>query len=148
MKQTNDINWKAAKRILQYIQGTKTYDIHYAADSELKLVGYTNFDWVGDSIDWKYTFEYVFMFGGGPICWSSKKQAAIALSSAEAEYRGVVNACIQAIWLQGILSEFDLGSTLPTVLFCDNQSAIKISIDQVTRQSPKHVEIHMHYTSA
>ena len=67
------------------------------------------------------------------------------MSSAEAEYRGAVNACIQDVWLQGILSEFDLGSILFTVLFCDNQSAIKISIDPVTMQRTKHVEIHMHY---
>ena len=44
-----------------------TYDIHYAAYSELELVGYTDSDWVGDSIDWNSTSEYVFMFGGGPI---------------------------------------------------------------------------------
>ena len=67
------------------------------------------------------------------------------MSSPEAEYRGAVNACIQAIWLQGILSEFDLGSNLSTVLFCDNQSAINISIDLVTRQRTNHVEVHMHY---
>ena len=85
------------------------------------------------------------MFFGGPIFCSSKKQAAIALSSAEAEYRGVVNACIQAVWLQGIISEFDLGSTLSIVIFCYNQSAIKISTDLVIRKKTKHVEIHMHY---
>ena len=78
------------------------------------------------------------------VC-SRKNQAGIALSSAEAEYRGAVNACIQVVWLQGILLEFDLGSTFSTVLFCDNQSAIKISTDPVTRQRTKHVEIHMHY---
>ena len=53
------------------------------------------------------------MFGGGPICWSSKNHASITLSSVEAEYRGVVNACIQAIWLQGIHSEFYLQIQLP-----------------------------------
>ena len=67
------------------------------------------------------------------------------MSSAEAEYRGAVNACIQDVWLQGIISEFDLGSTFSTVLFCDNQSAIKISTNRVTKQRTKHVEIHMHY---
>ena len=67
MQHPHDIHWKAAKRILQYIQGTKTYDIHYVVDSELELVGYTDSDWVGDSIDWKSTSRYVFMFGGGPI---------------------------------------------------------------------------------
>ena len=73
------------------------------------------------------------MFGGGPIFWSSRNQAAIALSSVEDDYRGAVNACIQAVWLQGIILEFDLGTNLSTVLFCDNQSAINISTDPVTR---------------
>ena len=59
MQQPHDIHWKASKRILQYIQGTGTYDIHYAADSELELVGYTYSDWAGDSIDWKSTLRYV-----------------------------------------------------------------------------------------
>ena len=56
-----------------------------------------------------------------------------------------MNACIQAVWLQGILLEFDLGSTFYTVLFCDNQISIKISTDPVTRKRTKHVDIHMHY---
>ena len=51
MQQPHDPHWKVSKRILQYIQGTKTYSIHYAVDSELELVGYTNSNWVGDSID-------------------------------------------------------------------------------------------------
>ena len=51
MHQPHDIHWKASKRILQYIQGTRTYNIHYAADSELELVGYIDSDWVGDYID-------------------------------------------------------------------------------------------------
>ena len=33
MQQPHDIHWKVAKRIPQYIQGTRTYGIHYAADS-------------------------------------------------------------------------------------------------------------------
>ena len=74
-----------------------------------------------------------------PYFLVKQKQAATALYSAKAEYRGAVNACIQAVWLQGILSEFDLGSTLSTNLFCDNQSAIKISTDPVTRKRTKHV---------
>ena len=88
-----------AKRILHYVQGTRTYGIHYVADSELDLVGFTDSDWAGDSIDQKYTSGYVFMFCGGPIFWSSKNQVAISLSSVEAEYMGAVNACIQVVWV-------------------------------------------------
>ena len=57
MQQPHDIHWKEAKRILQYIQGTRTYDIHYATDSELELVGYTDSDWMDDSIDQKSKFQ-------------------------------------------------------------------------------------------
>ena len=86
------------------------------------------------------------MFGDGPIFWSIKKKASIVLSSAEAEYRGAVNACIQAVWLQGILFEFEIGSASSNIIFCDNQSAIKISMDPIQLQRTKHVGIHMHHT--
>ena len=100
---------------------------------------------MGDSIDQNSTSGYVFMFVGGPIFCSSKNKAAIALSSAEVEYQGAVNACIQGVLLQGILSEIDLVITLSTIFFCDNQSDINISRDPVTRKRTNHVEIHMHY---
>ena len=77
-------------------------------------------NWEGDTIDQNSTSGYVFMFGGGPIFWSIKKQAAIALYSTKVEYRGAVNACIQAGWLQGILEEFNIGSTTSIVIFCEN----------------------------
>ena len=129
MQKPHDLHWNESKRILQYIQGTRSYDIHYAVDSELELVGFTDFDWAGDTIDWKSTLGYVFMFGGGPIWWSNKNQASIALSSTEAEYKGAVNACIQAVWMQDILSEFEIGSAFYKVIFCDKQRTINISTD-------------------
>lgn len=44
----------------------------------------------------------------------------IALSTAEAEYRGAVNEATQVVWLQGILYEFGIQYPLLTVIFCDN----------------------------
>ena len=67
MQQPHELHWKASKKILRYIQGTRSYDIHYAVDSELELVDFTDSNWVGDTIDRKSTSGYVFMFGGGPI---------------------------------------------------------------------------------
>ena len=48
--------------------------------------------WADDPDDWKYTAGYVFSLGSGPVTWAYKKQHAISLSSAEAEYRAAVNA--------------------------------------------------------
>ena len=115
------------------MQGTIDYGIHYVAGEQLDLTGFTDSDWAGDGNDRKSTSGFVFMIGSRPICWSNKKQATLALSLAEAEYRGAVNATIQAFWLHGILTEFEI-QTSPTVdLYCDNQSTIKISSDIVQK---------------
>ena len=67
--------------------------------SDLDLIGFTDSDWIGDNTYQKSTSGYAFMLAEGPISWSSKKQSAIALSSIEAEYIGVVNAATQCLWL-------------------------------------------------
>eukprot|EP00253_Pinus_taeda_P017575 PITA_17575 len=87
----------------------------------------------------------VFTLGSGPITWACKKQAAISLSSAEAEYRGAVEASKQALWLRQILSEFGFEQQHPTTLWCYNQSAIQLCKDPVQHQRSKHIELHMHF---
>jgi hypothetical protein len=133
MQESHELHWKAAKCILRYVQGTITFGIHYATDSTLDLIGFTYSDWAGDSIDCKSTSGYSLSLGSGPICWSSKKQVAISLSSAEVDYRGVVNITIQAMWLQHFLTELGIQFHRPIVISCDNQSTLKFCRDPVQR---------------
>eukprot|EP00253_Pinus_taeda_P028940 PITA_28940 len=120
MQEPHELHWNAAKRILQYVQGSITFRIHYVAGTALNLLGFTNSYWAGDSIDRKSTSRYSLSLGSGPICWSSKKQATIALSSAEAEYIGVVNITIQPLWLQHFLTELGVQFHQPIIIWCDN----------------------------
>ena len=83
----------------------RTHGIFYKEKSNLDLIGFTDSDWEGDNTEQNSTSGYVFILIEGPISWLSKKQSAIALSSIEAEYIGVVNATTQCLWLQGILGE-------------------------------------------
>eukprot|EP00253_Pinus_taeda_P027213 PITA_27213 len=92
MQNPHESHWKEAKRILRYVRGTVQFGIHYSAKEAPLLVGFTDFDWAGDPNDRKSTIGYVFTLGSGPITWACKKQATISLSSAEAEYRGAVEA--------------------------------------------------------
>jgi hypothetical protein len=108
IQKPHELHRKDAKHILRYVHGTNgtiTFGINYAIDSTLDLIGFIDYDWVGDSTDRKSTSGYSLSLGSRPICWSSKKQAAISLSSVEVEYRGVVNITIQAMWLQHFLTE-------------------------------------------
>eukprot|EP00253_Pinus_taeda_P031212 PITA_31212 len=88
------------------------------------LVGFVDSNWVGDPNDQKSTAGYVFTLGSGPITWACKKQSAISFSSVEVEYRGVVEASKEALWLLQILSEFGFQQQHPTTLWCYNQSDI------------------------
>eukprot|EP00253_Pinus_taeda_P013989 PITA_13989 len=145
MQNPRESHWKAAKRILRYVRGTVQFVIHYSAKETPLLVGFTDSDWAGDPDDRKSTAGYVFTLGSGPITWACKKQAAISLSSAEAEYRGAVEASKEALWLRQILSEFGFEQHHPTTLWCDNQSAIQLCKDPVQHQRSKHIELHMHF---
>jgi hypothetical protein len=107
MQESYELHWKATKCILRYIQGTITFGIHYAANSTLDLIRFTDSDWAGDSTNCNSTFGYSLSLGFGPICWSSKKQVDIALSSAKAEYRGVVNI-VGEISIFGTLVQWEL----------------------------------------
>jgi hypothetical protein len=80
MQELHELHWKVAKHILRYVQGTITFGIHYAADSTLDLIGFTDSDSDGNNIDRKSTSGYSLTLGSGPICWSSNKKATISLS--------------------------------------------------------------------
>ena len=51
------------------------YGIHYTSGTP-HIVGYIDFDWVGDVDDWRSTYGFVFCLGFGPITWLCKKQHA------------------------------------------------------------------------
>ena len=67
MDQPHEIHWKAAKRILNFVQGTRTHGIFYKGKSDLDLIRFTDSDWEGDSTDKNSTLGYVFMLAEGPI---------------------------------------------------------------------------------
>jgi hypothetical protein len=122
-----------------------SYGIHYAVGCALDLIGFTDSNWVGDRTDLKSMSGYTLSLGLGPICWSSKKQSTIALSSTEVEYRGVVNCVIQTLWLQHFLTELGIQFHCLTIIWCDNQSTLRFCRDPVQRQRTKHIEVHMHF---
>jgi hypothetical protein len=79
------------------------------------------------------------------ITWACKKQYAIYISLAKEEYRAMVNASQEALWIQQILSYFGFQHQHLTTLWCENKSAIKIAKDPIQHQHNKHIELHMYF---
>ena len=65
-------HWTAAKRVLQYLQGTRDHGIMYRAEE-------------GNTATQMFT-GYVFLAQGGAIVWGLKKQSLLTQSTMEAEY--------------------------------------------------------------
>ena len=132
------------KRIIKYILGTNDLGLLYDNKQDMSLVGYMDSDWVGDSVTRRSTSGYCFYIGQGALSWSCKKQPTVALSSTEAEYRGLMNAACESIWIRGFLK--DVGIDVPQAcIFCDNLSAIKLTHNPVFHARTKHIEIHYHF---
>ena len=119
--------WKAGKHVLRYLSGTLGYGLWYRQEDGAKLSSFTDADWAGSPTNHKSTSGGIFIIGSIAVSWYIRKQRSMALSSAEAEYMAASLAACEAIWMRKIL--FGLfGSHLePTVIYCDNQSCIKIS---------------------
>lgn len=137
--------WKAGKHVLRYLRGTSGCGLWYRQEDEVKLCGFMDADWVGSPTDRKSTSGGVFSIGSTTVSWYSRKQRSVALSSAEAEYMAASLAACEAIWMRKILVGF-FGSHLdPTVIYCDNQSCIKLSANLVFHDRSKHMDIRYHH---
>jgi hypothetical protein len=60
------------------------------------------------------------------ITWFNRKQTFVALSSTEAEYMAVSMASCESIWLHKLLTGLFDQELEPMVIYCDNQSCIKL----------------------
>ncbi|XP_057829631.2 secreted RxLR effector protein 161-like [Cryptomeria japonica] len=97
MQNAHESQWQVTKRILRYVSGTQNFGIQYSPIDKFELVGYSDSDWVGSVVDMKSTSSYVISFGSGVVSSSSKKQATMALSSAEAKYMAASSTSSQAV---------------------------------------------------
>jgi hypothetical protein len=145
MVEPRRVHWVAAKHVLRYLCGTVDYGLDYHRGDGVRLVGYTDSDWAGCVSDRKSTSGCCFGLGSAVVSWFSRKQKSVALSSAEAEYMAASQASCEALWLRKMLIGLFGVQLRPTVIFCDNQSCIKLSENPVFHDRSKHIEIRYHF---
>ncbi|GJZ66832.1 ribonuclease H-like domain-containing protein [Tanacetum coccineum] len=135
----------ALKRIVRYVQDTLELCLHLYASATTSLVGYIDADWVGCPSTCRSTSSYCVFLGDNLLSWSAKRQHTISRSSAEAEYRGVVNIVAETAWLRNLLRELHSPLFTGTLVYYDNVSAVYMSANPVQHQRTKHIEIDIHF---
>jgi len=137
-------HFKAAKRILKYLKGTTNVGLWYSNESNIVLSGFSDSDYIGYKLDRKSISGTCHLLGSSLISWNNKKEACVALSTADAEYIAAGHACAQSIWLKHQF--MDYGVKLEKVpLYCDNASAINLTKNPIQHSKTKHIEIRHHF---
>jgi hypothetical protein len=75
-----------------------------------------------------------------PICWRSKSQKGVTLSSTEAEYVAISEATKELIFIYYLLGDLHINVNLPIVVKTDNIGAIFMSENVSTRFRTRHVD--------
>ncbi|XP_038970866.1 secreted RxLR effector protein 161-like [Phoenix dactylifera] len=136
-------HWKAAKKVMRYLQGTKNYMLTYRKSDSLEVIGYSDLDFAGCVDSRKSTFGYLFLLAGGAISWKSAKQTSTALSIMEAEFVACFEATVHSLWLRNFISGLGIVDSIarPLRIFCDNTAAVHFSRNDKYSNGAKHIEL-------
>ncbi|XP_068650737.1 secreted RxLR effector protein 161-like [Aristolochia californica] len=77
--------WRAAKKVMRYLQGAKDYMLMYRWTDNLEVIGYPDSDFAGCIDSRKLTSGYIFLMASGAISWRSVKRTLTTTSTMEAE---------------------------------------------------------------
>jgi len=78
------------------------------------------------------------------ISWAIKRQATIAMSTAQAEYISAASCCTQLLWMKHQLEDYQINANSITII-CDNTTAICLSKNPILHTRAKHIEIKHHF---
>ena len=137
------MEWRAAKKVMRYLQGTKDYMLMYRQTNNLDLVGYFDADFAGCVDSHKSTSGYIFIMASGAVSWRSVKQTLIATSTMEAEFVSCFEATSQVVWLKSFIYVLRVMDSIsrPLRIFCDNSVAVFLAKNNKSGSRSKHIDI-------
>ena len=136
-------HWKATKKVMRYLQGTKDYMLMYRWTVNLEVIGYSDLDYAGCIDSRKSTSGYVFMLAGGAVSWRSAKQTLIATSTMEAEFVSCFEASSHGVWLKSFIDGLRVVDSIsrPLKIYCDNSAAVFMAKNNKSSSRNKHINI-------
>ncbi|XP_019051493.1 PREDICTED: uncharacterized protein LOC109113961 [Nelumbo nucifera] len=139
-------HWAAIKCILRYLKGTMKHGFFFDSNpGPLSIQAFSDADWVGCPDDRRSTRGYAIFLGQNLIAWSSKKQATMARSSTESEFRACANTATKILWLKALLDDLGIRLSQAPTIWCDNIGATSLASNPIFHAKTRHIEVDFHF---
>ncbi|GJV46792.1 ribonuclease H-like domain-containing protein [Tanacetum coccineum] len=119
MHDPREPHFSALKQILRCVLGCLDYGLQLFSSSTTDLVAYSDADWAGYP--------------------TTRRSTSVPRQS------GVANAVAETCWLHNLLRELHTPLSSPTLVYCDNVSAVYLSSNPVQHQRTKHIKIDIYF---
>lgn len=136
LQRPTDIYWQAIKWVLFYLSGTRSFGLLFQHNPDFSISTYSNADWGSNIDDQKTVVAYCVFIGSNLVSSSPKKQAIVARSSMESEYHAFALIALETNWVQQLLLELHISSSMKPVLWCDNLSVGALAGNLVFMSEP------------
>ena len=117
--------WRAAKKVMRYLQGTKDYMLMYRRIDSLEVIGYSDSNFVGCVDSRKSTSGYIFKLADRVVSWRSAKQTLTATSTMK-EFVSYFKASSHSVWLKSFICGLRIVDSIskPLKFYCDNSTEV------------------------
>jgi hypothetical protein len=145
----NETAYKEMLRIIKYVKDTPDIGLRMEPQisDEWNVEVFTDSDWAGDKDSRKSVSGYIILLNNVPICWRSKSQAAISLSSSEAEMYALTEAVKEVPFIIQVLLFMNAKIKLPVQIRVDNMGAIYMSENSMPSARTRHADLRTKFTA-
>ena len=135
-------------RVIKFVIDTQQFCLKIQPKPELKnwsLHVFCDSDWAGDSETRISVTGFIVYLMNVPVCWRSKAQRGVTLSSSEAEYVAISEAVKEIKFIYYLLQGIGIEIDLPIVVKTDNIGAMFMAQNASSGVRTRHVDTRYHY---
>ena len=143
--------YKEMLRVIKFVLDTKNSGLKIAPkfdnDKQWELTCYSDRYYAKEPKTRRSVSGYILYVKGVPICWRSKAQRAVTLSSSKAEWFALSEAVKEIVFVLQLLESIHIKVKIPIIVKVDNVGAIFLSGNINTGSRSKHIDIRTKYVN-
>ena len=114
--------------------------------SGISLEVFADADYASKATDRRSVSGGLIMCGGASVCWFSRTQKCVTLSTSEAEYVALGDAVNELLFLRQVWRFMLPSKIMPYFpVFEDNQGAVQLAQNPITNSNSKHIDVSHHF---